>query len=190
MDRGKNMNGKILIVDDELNVVTALKRALLEEPYEVHSAQNGIEALEILKSEQFKVIISDERMPVMDGAELLSIARERYPNTIRMMLTGHASLEATVAAVNRGEVYRFFTKPWNDVELLMAIRTAIEKYDLEAENRRLLRTIKNQAFELKAIEKVHPGITRLEKDENGNLLLPDFSEEEIEEILAQCEEIE
>jgi DNA-binding NtrC family response regulator len=106
------------------------------------------------------------------------------------MLTGHASLEATVAAVNRGEVYRFFTKPWNDVELLMAIRTAIEKYDLEAENRRLLRTIKNQAFELKAIEKVHPGITRLEKDENGNLLLPDFSEEEIEEILAQCNEIE
>ncbi|MEI8354677.1 MAG: response regulator [Deltaproteobacteria bacterium] len=184
------MKAKILLVDDEPNVLIALKRALLEEPYEVHAAQNGIEALEILKSEQFKVIISDERMPEMDGADLLSIVRARYPATVRIMLTGYANLEATVAAVNRSEVYRFFTKPWNDVELLMAIRTAVEKHDLEAENRRLLRTIKTQAFELKAIEKIHPGITRLEKDENGNLLLPDFSEKEIEEILAQCEGIE
>jgi DNA-binding NtrC family response regulator len=132
-------------------------------------------------------VISDERMPWMDGAELLSIIKVRYTETIRIMLTGYASPDAAMNAVNRGEVYRFFVKPWNDLELTMAIKSAIEKFDLEAENRRLLGMIRSQAVELKLMERQHAGITRLKKDKHGNLLFRDFSEEEVAELLAECE---
>jgi two-component system, probable response regulator PhcQ len=89
-------------------------------------------------------------------------------------------------AINRGEVFRFFVKPWNDLEIIMAIRFALEKFELEAENRRLLKTIRNQSVELKVIERKYAGITRLEKDADGNVCLADFAEDEIAAILAEC----
>jgi DNA-binding NtrC family response regulator len=181
------MKNTILIVDDEPNVIAALQRTLFDEPYDIRSAASGEEALEILANCKAKLVISDERMPGMDGAEFLSIVKARHPDTVRIMLTGYASLDAAIKAVNSGGVYRFFVKPWNDMELSMAIRSAMEKYDLEAENRRLLGMIRNQAVEMKVMERRYTGITRLEKDKYGNLLLPDFSEEEIADILAECE---
>lgn len=101
----------------------------------------------------FKLVISDERMIGMQGSELLAILKERYPATLRILLTGHATLEAAMKAVNQGEIYRFFTKPWNDTELKFAICSAIERYDLEAETRRLLATVRSQAMEIKVLEK-------------------------------------
>jgi len=181
------MNSTILIVDDEPNVISALQRTLFDEKYDIRTATSGEEALKILATCKAKLVISDERMPGMDGAEFLSIIKVRYPETVRIMLTGHASLDAAMKAVNSGEVYRFFVKPWNDLELTMAIKSAIEKYDLEAENRRLLGMIRNQAVELKVMERRYAGITRLEKDKYGNLLLADISEEEKAEIFAECE---
>ncbi len=181
------MKDTILIVDDEANAISALQRALLDEPYEICSAQSGEEALEKLTVCRAKVVVSDERMPGMDGADFLAIVKRKYPEIVRIMLTGHASIDAAMKAVNSGEVYRFFVKPWNDLDIMMAIRSAIEKYNLEAENRRLLGTIRNQAVELKVMERRYAGITRLEKDRYGNLLIPDLSEEEVNEILAECE---
>jgi len=181
------MKDTIMIVDDEPNVISALQRTLFDEPYEIRTATSGEEALEGLATSKVKLVISDERMPGMDGAEFLSIVKVRYPETVRIMLTGYASLDAAMKAVNSGEVYRFFVKPWNDLELTMAIKSAIEKFDLETENRRLLAMIRNQAVELKVMERRHTGITRLEKDKCGNLLIPDFSDEEKAEILAECE---
>lgn len=180
------MNGRVLLVDDEVNVLAAIKRALMDEPYEISTAGSGEEALRIMAAERFKVVVSDERMPGMGGAELLSQVRERYPDTVRIMLTGHASVESTMKAVNRGEIYRFFTKPWNDHELVMALRSAIEKFDLEAERRRLLATVKSQASELRGLERRYPGITRVEKDASGTVLLPEVSDEEIEQIVREC----
>lgn len=172
------MEHSILLVDDEPSVITSITRALLDEDYIIHTARNGKEALELLKHHRVKVVLSDERMPGMSGAELLSTVKERYQGTIRMMLTGHASLEATMKAVNAGEIYRFFIKPWDDIELRLAIRSAMEKYDLEAENRRLLSTVKRQAVDLKLIEKKYPGISSLERDKEGAISLSDISEEE------------
>jgi DNA-binding NtrC family response regulator len=103
------------------------------------------------------------------------------------MLTGHATLEAAMKAVNEGEIYRFFAKPWDDQSLKFAIRSAIEKYDLEAENRRLLETVKQQSLEIKVLEKRFPGISRVEKDSSGVLVLPDISDAEIASMLAECE---
>ncbi|RMG03188.1 MAG: response regulator [Nitrospirae bacterium] len=182
------MEDRIMIVDDEPRVISALKRALLDEPYEVISANSGTEGLKVLEDTPVKVIISDERMPGMSGAEFLSIVRKRHPFILRIMLTGHASLDAAMKAVNDGEIYRFFTKPWNDLELKLAIRSAIERFDIEEENRRLLRIVKRQASELKLIEKMYPEITKLERDEKGNLIVEDISDEEFQEVLAECVE--
>ncbi len=179
------MKDYVLLVDDESNVLTALTRALSEEPYEVHSVKSGEEGLQHLLLHNFKVVISDERMPGMDGAEFLAAVKENYPSTVRMMLTGHASVEATMRAVNRGEIYRFFTKPWNDYELKLAIRSAIEKFNLEDENRRLLRTVRRQSQELKSLENQYPGITTLQKDEQGSIVL-DISDEELAQIVERC----
>jgi len=181
------MNSTILLVDDEANVLSALTRALFDEPCEIVTATSAAKALELMTEQQFKVVISDERMVGMQGSEFLSRVQELYPNTIRILLTGHATLEAAMKAVNEGGVYRFFTKPWNDLEIKFAIRSALEKYDLEAENRRLLSTIRQQALEIKVLEKRYPGITRLVKDRQGSFVLPDMSEEEVSRLIEECE---
>ena len=180
------MNNRILLVDDESNVLSALKRSLFDEPLDIDSAFSAEEALEIMKNEQYKVVVSDERMLGMQGSEFLACVRASYPATIRIMLTGHATLEAAMKAVNEGEIYRFFSKPWDDHSLKFAIRSAIEKYDLEAENRRLLATIKQQSLEIKVLEKRYPGISRVEKDDRGAFILPDITEEEVQSMLTEC----
>lgn len=173
----------IMIVDDEENVLKALKRELLdEEGYEIHTYPDARVALQDLKSFPFKVIISDERMPGLSGSEFLSLVSLRAPDTVRIMLTGQATIEAAMQAVNRGEIYRFFTKPWNGAELKMSIRSAIDKYDLEKENRRLLAIVRNQKEKLDHLEKSHPGISSLERDETGAVLLPELSETEMESL--------
>jgi len=182
------MKNRILLVDDETNVLSALKRALFDEPLEITSVTSAEAALEIMAEEQFKVVVSDERMIGMQGAEFLARVRTLYPHTIRIMLTGHATLEAAMKAVNEGEIYRFFAKPWDDQNLTFAIRSAVEKYDLEAENRRLLETVKQQSLEIKVLEKRYPGISRVEKDGAGVFILPDIPDAEISLMLAACEE--
>jgi len=182
------MSNPVLLVDDEVNVLSALTRALFDEPYEVTCAKSGEEALELIAATPFKLVISDERMIGMQGSELLAILKEKYPDTLRILLTGHATLEAAMKAVNQGEIYRFFTKPWNDTELKFAIRSALERYDLEAENRRLLSTVKNQAMEIKVLEKRYPGISRVKKNEQGSFVLPELSDAEIKMMMAECEQ--
>lgn len=183
------MNSTILLVDDEPNVVSSLKRALMDEPYKIHTASSGVEGLSILKENRIKLVISDEKMPGMSGSEFLSAVKKLFPDTIRIILTGHASIQAAMNAVNNGEIYRFFAKPWNEIELKLAIRSAIEKFDLEEENKRLLKTVKRQANELHQLEKSFPGITSMQKDTEGNLILPEISvsDEDLSDIVAQIE---
>jgi DNA-binding NtrC family response regulator len=131
------MESRILIIDDEVHVLRALLRALQDEGYEVVTATNAEDALELVRRHKFKVIITDERMPGMYGSELLATISLRQPEVVKMMLTGYASVEAAIRAVNEGEIYRFLVKPWDDFELKMSIRAGIEKYDLEMKNRKL-----------------------------------------------------
>ncbi len=182
------MINRILLVDDEYNVLSALKRSLHGEPLVIVTASGAIEALEVMKNQEFKVIISDERMVGMQGSEFLLQVRELYPSTLRMLMTGYATTVVAMKAVNEGEVYRFFEKPWNDNLLKLAIRSAIEKFDLEAENRRLLAMVRQQLLEIKVIEKRYPGITRVQKDSSGVFMLPDIAEEEIKNMLLECEQ--
>lgn len=179
------MKDDILFVDDEAQVLKALKRALMDENYEIHSASSGAEAIEILDSKPIKVIVSDERMPGMQGSELLELVNLRRPEIIRILLTGHASIDAALMAVNRGEIFRFFVKPWDDLELKLALRLAVDKYNLEMENRRLLTALRTQSFKVHQVEERHPGSTRLKKNADGSIDLPEMSDEEISRILQE-----
>lgn len=179
------MSGCILLVDDEQNVLSALMRELADEPYGIVTALSGEEALNLVEAKTFKVIVSDERMPGMDGASFLAAARESSPVSIRMMLTGHASIDAAMRAVNKGEIFKFFTKPWNSHELKQSIKAAIERYDLEEENRRLLKVVKRQSQELKVLETLHPGISRMKRDRDGAVILPEISDDEVRLLLEE-----
>jgi DNA-binding NtrC family response regulator len=181
------MEDSILIVDDEPNVISALTRVFIDEPYRIYSASSASEAMEILKEYTVKVVVSDEKMPDVTGSEFLSMVREQFPHMIRIMLTGHASIEAAMKAINEGEIYRFFTKPWNDMDIRFAVKAAIDRYNLEEENRRLLNIIRQQALNIKLLERQFPGISKLDRDENGRIVLPDMSEDEMAQIVAKCE---
>lgn len=111
---------KIMFVDDEARIVKLL-RMMFRSRYDVLTATSGSEALQMLADESIDIIVSDQRMPGMTGIELLSQVRERWPNTIRILLTGYADLVAIIGAVNDGEVYRFLNKPWNHDEIKAVI---------------------------------------------------------------------
>mgnify|MGYP001366310255 FL=1 len=182
------MENRVLLVDDEANVLSAIRRALHDEPVEVLVAERAEDALKILEKNPCKVVISDERMPGMNGTEFLCKVKELFPDTVRMLITGYASIDAAMEAVNNGEIYRFFKKPWNDHELIMAIRSALEKFDLQEENSRLLAIVRRQALELQEIEKRYPGISCLQKDRDGSIAVPNISEEERDELLRNWSE--
>lgn len=117
---------KILCVDDEKQIVISL-RALLRSKYEVLTATSGEEALGILRADPtIRVIISDQRMPKMLGAEVLREARSISPGTMRLLLTGYSDLQATIDSINEGEVFRFINKPWINQELRMIVDLAVE----------------------------------------------------------------
>jgi response regulator RpfG family c-di-GMP phosphodiesterase len=127
----------VLCVDDEPNILSALKRTLRPEGVRVITADGGTTALEILARESVDVVVSDMRMPEMDGAQLLEQVSQRWPASIRILLTGHADMSATVAAINRGRIFRYMNKPWDDTELRATVRQALELLGLEREKQRL-----------------------------------------------------
>jgi two-component system probable response regulator PhcQ len=168
------MAHKILLVDDEPHVTEALKRTLYQEPYEVLSANSAKEALQILAREPISVVITDERMPGMQGAEFLAVVYRDYPETIRIMLTGHANLDLAMRAINEGQIYRFLMKPCNEQEIRLAIRQAVQQKELADKSRQLLKKVKQQNFVLQRLEKDNPGITKVERDPNGTVIIEDF----------------
>lgn len=143
---------RILFVDDERNVLRSLERLFLEEEYEIFTAASGQEGLETLEqSGSFQLIVSDYRMPSMNGVEFLSEVCRRWPETERIILSGYADTAAIVAAINEGQIYKFIAKPWNDDDLLRTIREVLDRYELRASNRRLLEELSAANVELKTI---------------------------------------
>jgi len=127
----------ILIVDDESGVLNALRRVFRQENYQIHVAMCGEEALALLEKQPCQLMISDFMMPRMNGVELLRKVKERHPEIMRIMLTGHADTEAVMGAIKDGAVYKFILKPWNDDDLRVTVALALEKYDLIQKNKEL-----------------------------------------------------
>jgi putative nucleotidyltransferase with HDIG domain len=141
-------NHAVLFVDDEVNILKAVKRLLRNEPWEVQCASRPQEALELLDTQAVQVVVSDQRMPEMSGVDFLAAVRECHPDVVRMMLTGYTEMNVAVEAINRGEIFRLITKPWNDEELKATLRQAFDHFDLKEEIKRLNQVTREQNFKL------------------------------------------
>lgn len=139
----------VMLVDDEENILRALQRLLMDEDFDVEIATSGEAALEKLATlENVGLIISDQRMPEMNGSEFLGRSRDIAPNALRILLTGYSDISATIEAINRGGASRYLSKPWNDDELVQVVRDAVRQYSLVTENIRLNGVIARQNEEL------------------------------------------
>jgi putative nucleotidyltransferase with HDIG domain len=127
----------VLFVDDEVNILKSLARLFRADPVRVFTASSAAEALALLASEPVQVVVSDQRMPGTTGVKLLGEVRERRPDVVRILLTGHTEIGVAIDAINHGEIFRLLTKPWNDDELRATVRQALEDCAIRAEIARL-----------------------------------------------------
>jgi CheY-like chemotaxis protein len=139
----------VLCVDDEVNILQALKRLLRKENYTLLTASSGEEGLEILSRNDVHLVMSDQRMPHMNGTEFLAVIKEKYPDVIRIILTGYTEVDAITESINRGHIYKFFLKPWNDENLKLEISKALDQYDLIKANRALTQAVIDKNDQLK-----------------------------------------
>ena len=164
-------NHTVLLVDDEEGILNTLRRSLRKEAYKVVTASSGEEALDIIMEREIAVIVTDERMPGMGGVAVLKGVRDYSPDTFRILLTGHADVQILTEAINRGEVHRYFTKPWDDLKLALQIRDGVQRYEFITENRRLNGIAVKQRDELRSInatleEKVRQRTAELEEKQS------------------------
>jgi DNA-binding NtrC family response regulator len=132
----------VLLVDDEPNVRSSLRRSLRGEGYDFVEASGPAEAMEILKQRTVDVVISDLAMPGMGGIEFIKVVRFRWPDCVRLILTGNADLEAAIQAINDGSVHHFLRKPWDTVDVKVMIQLCLRRLEATRENERLLATLR------------------------------------------------
>lgn len=158
------MELKVLVVDDQPLILDVISRILSREPYDVLSAASAEEALKIMENKTIDVVISDERMPGMQGSEFLAIVRKRYPDAVRIILTGHASVASAIPAINKGEIYRLLTKPVSSHELINAVKDGLE-------HRAKGHAKEQYCSLLESLEKQAPGITHVNRDDDGVIII-------------------
>lgn len=141
----------LLAVDDEPNILAALRRLFRATGWRTLTAGHAEEALALLATESIDAVLSDMRMPGMDGVQFLERVRQGWPRTARLLLTGQADLGSTIAAINRGRLHRYITKPWNDDELLLTLRQVAQNQQLEADKLALEQLTQQQNDELKTL---------------------------------------
>ncbi len=140
----------IIALDDEPNILSAFQRLFFNESFQIFTTTDYKQALEVLDKENIKIVLSDQRMPDIDGVDFLKMVKERKPDVVRMLITGHTDIKAAEDAINVGQVYSFINKPWNTDELKATISRALKHYDLVVENRKLFEATiaKNEDLEI------------------------------------------
>ncbi len=133
--------GSILFVDDEVNILTALRRSIRVLNLEVHTANSAKEEIAILEQQHIDIVISDKNMPGMGGNEFLQEIATRWPETVRIMLTAYTELDSVLDAINTGRIWSFMQKQWNNNELIITIKQAINYSEILAERSLLHRTL-------------------------------------------------
>lgn len=141
----------LLFVDDETNILSSLKRLFRPLGYRVLTAQSGDEALALCRDQSVDLIVSDMRMPQMSGAQLLEKIHRDWPDMVRILLTGYSDMGSTIEAINKGRIYRYIAKPWDDGDILLTVKQALEQRDLLREKNRLETLTLKQNEILKAL---------------------------------------
>lgn len=147
----ESVSATLLFIDDEANILSALKRLFRPLGYNILTAESGAAGLALLESEKVDLVISDMRMPNMTGAEVLEQLRMKWPEVVRILLTGFSDLSSTIDAINRGEIYRYVAKPWDDNDIVLIVRDALERKRLLAEKLRLEALTQQQNEALKQL---------------------------------------
>jgi len=160
----------ILIVDDERDFLSSMRRALRKEPYRLVTAENGAEAPEVLENQEISLVVSDYMMPEMDGLTLIKRIHTQYPHILSIMLTALSEIDIAMQAINDAGVYKFILKPVEINSLRITLQRALESLDLIAEKEGLLQKVKNRDAILQKLEDQHPGITKVERDVDGYVL--------------------
>ncbi len=161
----------ILVVDDDEMVLEVIQRGLQTDGHTVFTAASGEAGLQILRKREAALVISDQKMGGMSGIEFLKQVKINYPDILTIMMTGYADLETAMEAINTSGVYKFLVKPLNIYDLRITVRRALETRRLMKERDLLLNTIKSHEARLQELEKKSPGITRVERDGDGNVVL-------------------
>ncbi|MBS4099537.1 MAG: PAS domain S-box protein [Sulfuricella sp.] len=137
------MSRTLLIVDDEASILNSLARLFQVDGYRLLTAQSGEEALSLLENDEVQVILSDQRMPGMSGVEFLTKAKDRYPDTVRMVLSGYSDITAMTEAINQGHIYKFLFKPWDNDTLRNDIREAFDYFEHEQKGNQFSKIFEN-----------------------------------------------
>ncbi len=176
----------ILYVDDEPQNLF-LFRSFFEQEYTVHTAESGSEALRILGESDIQVLLADQRMPGINGIQLLETVAKEYPETVRVLVTGYSDIDVVIGAINRGAVYRYLGKPWDVDEVQATIRNALEMYELRRKNQTLIASLDKQNRLLRKKVAALNFLNKLQLDLKG---LPDFESITDKAILRLQEEFE
>lgn len=142
---------RILLVDDEPRILQALRRSLQWDGHQIFTATTGHDALALMAADPVDLVISDNMMPTMTGIELFAEMHKNWPDTVRIMLTGLSDHEVALRALEKGAIFRFLTKPWDDVDLRITVRQALEHRDAKLESRHLLDFMDRRHTELETI---------------------------------------
>jgi YesN/AraC family two-component response regulator len=184
------MGHRILFVDDEKNVLASIRRVFFDEDQlELSFANGGEEGLAHLKNNGVSVIVSDMRMPQMDGIEFLKKSREVAPDAVRMVLSAYADIDSIMQSINEGNVWRYITKPWNDNELLLSVKNAIDYHEKAMETKRLLAEVKEKNRQLADVnamleERVRERTVQIQ--ERSELLQMIVENETLEKVMAKA----
>ncbi|HLA74515.1 MAG TPA: response regulator [Gammaproteobacteria bacterium] len=171
---------RIMLVDDDENVLSSLRRTLTSANYQIEIFNSPADALSRGQTTEFSLVISDYRMPGMDGVFFLTTLRRTQPDAIRIILSAYTDLGALLGAINGAEIFRFITKPWNDYDLKTVVTHALAHRTVLLENRRLADMVRAQQEEIylqqqaiKDLETKYPGITRVNRGMDGSIILDD-----------------
>jgi two-component system probable response regulator PhcQ len=160
----------ILVVDHEESFIEYIQRMMTDENYNLITVASGQEGLDVLEKQQVSMVISEYEIPLMNGLEFLEKVRIIYPNILTVMVTDHADIDLAIKAINEAGVYKFLLKPLDDIDFKNMIKKTLESLQVIKERDVLIRKVKTHESTLKDLEKRYPGITKVERDEDGYIL--------------------
>ena len=161
----------VMVVDDEEMILKSLHRNLMDEAYAVITVSSAEQALELMEDRHIDLLISDHNMPGMKGLDFLKQVKRKYPLTLTIMLTAYADIKIATQAINEAGIYKFIVKPWDEVDLRLTIRRALESLEVVQQRDVLLQKIKQHQSLLDELEKEYPGITRVDRDAEGYVII-------------------
>lgn len=169
---------RIMVVDDEDNILRALRRVLSGNDQDVELFSNPHEALRRVQVAIFDLIISDYRMPDMDGVHFLCEVKKLQPESMRIIISGHADMQGLLGAINEAEIFRFVSKPWDDYDLQATVQNALLHRSVLVENRRLADQVRRQreilhrqSAAIRKLETQYPGLTKVNWGVDGSVVM-------------------